>query len=624
MNGFDVSLRYDIGLPGGLTYQTEFDRIAQVTNIKDIFKHLNYFSNNDGFLSSIIFKLALYPTTDIVIQPENDETAKAIKTLFYDVFDMKTVVLNALISYYMYGNLFVSVLPARKRTFKCKECSGEFVIDDIPSIRYNKTQKFNGICPKCERKVKFDVIDVIDPSIEKMIIKIWNPIDIELNDDGFGYVEIYHTISANLKNKILQASTELVSYDPSKPPSLSPQRHIKTILKNIPLEFLEAAVNDVWVKFHPSNIFFKARPSDLNWTDQPWGMPLPRPALSDLWSYNYLKKLLNYVARERTFLRRIVFPQPSGSGDPAELINLARFKSEIQQAWKMWRFYPDILKFLPFPIGIQHIGGEELQIPIVELMDALEKRIIRVMNVPLEFAYGGAGFTWSGTSVGIRMLENLFINARYVAISLLKFILKKMQDIYGIDTKKLEVRFTDLKSADDLARTRILFELAQANRLSWSTLLREMGLNYEEEMNTLKKDAEKFAEFMVTTASAEAYAQREAQKIMGTTPLYQTMMQQIVAAGLSIPREELLALPPGLIEFLAELMQYNPAEQDLILSRMEYKFPNIIKYIRKFIERSRKKMEEQRMAPSFEEGAAEEEQLPEQKPPRREGEKRTI
>lgn len=613
-------LKYDIGIPGGLEQATEFDKLLRVTNIKEIFKHINYFSNNDGFLSSIIFKLALYPTTDIIVQPDNDATAKFIRELFYDVFDMKTVILNALISYYMYGNLFVSVLPARKRMFKCKQCEKIFNIDELSVIRYTKHQKFNGICPACQHRVEFNVIDEIDASIEKMIIKIWNPIDIELNDDGFGYVEIYHTISPTLKSKILQTSTEIVSYDPSKPSSLSPMRHIKTILKNIPIEFIEAAINNVWVKFHPSNIFFKARPSDLNWTDQPWGMPLPRPALSDLWSYNYLKKLLNYVARERTFLRRIVFPQPSPTGDPAELINLARFKSEIQQAWRMWKYYPDILKFLPFPIGIQHIGGEELQLPLVQLMDILERRIIRVMNVPLEFAYGGAGFTWSGTSVGIRMLENLFINARYVAISLMKFILKKIQDIYNIDTSKLNVRFTDMKSADDLARTRILFELAQNNRLSWSTLLREIGLNYEDEMKALKKDTELFAEFMKATAAAEAYAQREAQKLMGTTPLYQQMMQQIVAAGLSIPQEEAISLPPVVLEFLGQIMQLNPSEQELILRMMEKKMPTLVKYTRKILDKMRKKMEESQE--SIEE--SEEERLPEERPPRREGEKRTI
>jgi hypothetical protein len=615
-------LKYDIGIPSGLEPQFEIEKTLKVTNIKEIFKHINYFSNNDGFLSSIIFKLALYPTTDIVVQPENDATAKAIKELFYDVLDIKTVILNALISYYMYGNLFVSVLPARKRHFKCKQCGMDFDINDIPMIKYNRAQKFHGICPKCNTRVNFDVYDELDKSVEKMVIKIWNPMDIELNDDGFGYVEIYHTISATLKNKISRVSEGIISYDPSKPPQLSPMRHTKTILRNIPLEFLDAAVNDVWVKFHPSNIFFKARPSDLNWIDQPWGMPLPRPALSDLWSYNYLKKLLNYVAKERTFLRRIVFPQPSGSGDPAELINLARFKSEIQQAWQMWKYYPEILKFLPFPIGIQHIGGEELQIPIVELMDALERRIIRVMNVPLEFAYGGAGFTWSGTSVGIRMLENLFMNARFVAISLLKFILQKIQDIYDIETRHLEVRFTDMKTADDLARTRILMELAQANRISWSTLLREIGLNYEEEMKTLKKDTELFAEFMAASALAEAHAQKEAQKVLSTTPLYQQMMQQIVAAGLSIPAEEAISLPPGVLEFLGKMMQLNPQEQEYILRIMEKRMPTLVKYTRRILEKIKQKAPPPPPSEEMEEGT--EESLPEQRPPRREGEKKLI
>jgi hypothetical protein len=70
------------------------------------------------------------------------------------------------------------------------------------------------------------------------------------------------------------------------------------------------------------------------------------------------------------------------------------------------------------------------------------------------------------------------------------------------------------------------------------------------------------------------------------------------------------------------MMQLNPQEQEYILRIMEKRMPTLVKYTRRILEKIKQKAPPPPPSEEMEEGT--EESLPEQKPPRREGEKKLI
>jgi len=250
-------------------------------------------------------------------------------------------------------------------------------------------------------------------------------------------------------------------------------------------------------------------------------------------------------------------------------------------------------------------------------MEILERRIVNGLGLPYEFATGT--LSWSGSSVSLRMLENLFINRRYLMLDILKFVVRVIAGLEGFDPNDVSVSLTEMRMADDIARQRLLIELANAGILPKSVLLREVGYDFDKMVDEMIRSEKREAEVKIEMAKINAAAQARISEAEATlNPELQFKASMIMRNLQSLP-EELYSLPPSMINTIYYLMQMPIEEQQRILEELKATRPHIYNLIYKFL-RSRS----QAQAKAQSQAEAQSEELPEQKPPRRKEEKKQI
>jgi len=589
----------------------------KVPDIKRLFRWIEFFSATDGFLSTIISKMAIYPVTEVIVTPE-DKTSRNFLEILNDK-DINTILIMSAIHYLMYGFVGVSVLPGFTRYLVCKKCSGELPMDKVPNFEFVE-YKFKGDCPKCgSKRIEFSVRDVIKSSPENAIIKIWNPNDIEIDDTEFGEDRYFYRIPKRFLQKIgVEPGGAFLSYGVDVTLSTKSPDEAKKIvnqyLMTVPYVIIQAAKEKKSIIFKKDFIFTRLRPGPFAWQSK-WGMPLPYRSLKDIFTYYALRKTLDMLVIERTIPYRFIFPMPTAAGDPAQFINYSRLKSEIAEAMVTWKRFPNALKFLPIPIELKLIGNESMTMDIPGLLNYLEKRIVRECEVPLEFVEGS--MSWSGASISLRMLENQFKNITFLFRGLLKFIKDRIATIYELgDLSKYTYDLTDMRMADDIPRQTLYMNLAQNNKISWTTALNEFGIDFSSEIDTMISDMDKIKKLNISMLRSDAEAQIESQKILGTTPIYVDLMRNLAMAESPLTKEEFMSLPPFIIEMIAKMNTLKESERNMYMEYMKEKMPNFYKLAKKVFD----KIGVQKTTAEGQQG----EILPEQKPPRRGEESKIV
>jgi hypothetical protein len=134
-------------------------------------------------------------------------------------------------------------------------------------------------------------------------------------------------------------------------------------------------------------------------------------------------------------------------------------------------------------------------------LDFMSKSIIGGMGIPQEFVYGG--LTWSGSSVSLRTLENEFLHHRSQLLELCYWIKDRTRVYLGLPNIN-SMRFLDFKMADDVQRLSQIIGLEAAGKISTSTLMTELGYDFETEQAKRLSESnalQKVNEFMSMSAA---------------------------------------------------------------------------------------------------------------------------
>jgi len=541
-------------------------------NIKTLFKFCRTFFYTSGFLRNVVTKLTEYPITDILYASTTDQATKEkYDTALHRKLKIKSFLIEIGLDFFTYGNCFISTYIKPTRFLKCPSCKESSSIKEV-SYKLDNRYKFKGTCPKCNLNgVLFTVDDTFTKSIDNFKLLRWAPESIDIEYNPLSGTSTYHyKIPAKIKSSIIKGN--------------------KTIINEIPMVFLEALAQKKSITLDTNNLFHFKRPT-LAEDDQGWGKPVILPALKDIYYLQTLKRGNEAIANEHVVPKKSIFPANTTTLDPFTQMNLGKWKGQIEDQIKKWKYDPNHIGVFPIPIGYQELGGNARALLLTAEMKFLEETIINSLGVPVEFVKGGT--TWTGGSISLRIVENHFLTYRELLEDFLNYFL-----IYKLTTvlkyPETRLKFKKFKMSDDIQHKNLVVNLNNAGKISDTKLLDEFGFDAEAETAALKASRANQVEDMASQAEADAEARGRATVTMAK---YQVRAQAIAASeqllvetelfqeelakeNVGIPYSpavviekyatEIMALPPGgQNKYLASMSKSMPTTYMLVVKRLQ-------------------------------------------------------
>lgn len=425
--------------------------------MKELFKWCYFYATTNAFIGPALNKVARYPVTDLVFESSSREIQNVYTHLFSRLFQIKAFLMECNLDMCTYGNCFTTIYYPFTRFVKCRRCGYQETFKTAKVV-INHDLKVKCQCKKCNYTSEAEIIDRTFRSKERVKLLRLNPqqIDIKYNEVSGDYIYLY-TIPDKLKRQIMTGD--------------------KKIFETTPLIYIEAIKKKLKIELNSQNIFHLRRPTVAG-KDFGWGMPLIMNVLKDIYYFYSLRRGQEAIINEFITPLDMISPAPAGQGDPYRHANLATFRKSIEQQIERHRRDPNFKAIVPFPIQYQRIGGDGKAMLLQGELDFLAKSIIGGMGIPQEFVYGG--LTWSGSSVTLRTLENEFMHHRTQLLNLCFWIKDRMRVYLGLPDVE-DMRFLDFKMADDVQRLAQVINLEQTGKISTSTMLTELGYDFETE-----------------------------------------------------------------------------------------------------------------------------------------------
>ena len=496
----------------GVNYPSPFFDVAHTylpTTVKQMFRWCRYYFLTNPLINAVVFKMAEYPVTDILIDHENADVKNKWTEYFQDHLRYRAFLVEVGLDYFTYGNAFVSIGYPFKKYLSCTKCDFSGPADKIRANWQFTNYNFRLTCPKCNTIGDAAVRDQYFRNASGIKLIRWNPEDIEITyNDITGEYTHFYTIPATVRNDIVIGK--------------------KDVLEGIPQVFIAALREQKGIVFSKDNLFHLRRPT-LASHDRGWGIPLLLPVLKDVFYLQLMKKAQEAILLEHIVPLRILFPQAgSGTSDPYTTINLVEWREHVSAEIARWRMDNNYIPVMPLPLGNQTIGGDGKALMLTGEIMQWSDQIVTGMGVPIEFIKGG--MSYAGTNVSMRMLENAFIGYILRHKALARWVMQEVSSF--LHWPAATVRFKPFKMADDLQRKAFDLQLNQAGKLSDTTLLSASDYDQAEENRIMEKETASRLHATKAQQLAMAEMQGEQQLVMNK---YQIKAQQAAAEAQQAP-----------------------------------------------------------------------------------------
>ena len=433
-----------------------------------MFQWLEYLFANSGQVYPVIKKFAEYAITDISYNSESPKVTANAHKMFDDTLQLKSILINISNDFHLYGNSFISIYRPFIRYLVCPKCNKTYNVEKTKYTWEPNTFSYRIKCTGCGYKGTSKVKNTKLRDIHRMKVIRWDPkhIDIEYNPVT-GESQVYYNFPNYLKREIKKA----------KPSPF--------ILDRMPWEYIQAMKSKKLFKFNSNKIFHLKNPSPAG-VSQEWGFPGLLCALKPYFYTAVLKKANEATAFERLKPWRVLYPEGNNQlANPATMINLSKWKTELQSAIRTWRRDPEAIKISPVPVGMQQIGGDGRALLLNNEIKMEEENTVTSMGVPIEFVRGG--LTHTGGSVTLRMLENTLFTYTSQLKTALQWVTDEINGYMNFD--KVSVDMVPFKLVDDVQQKQLLLQLWEAGKIADSTVSEFFDIDFAEERQKLESDA---------------------------------------------------------------------------------------------------------------------------------------
>lgn len=477
------------------TYPSQFFDISSQympPSVKEMFRWCLYLYMTHSEIAPVINKKCAYVITDLIYEssdPEkNKPSDKVVDTwqeLLERILKISEEEYKLLLDFEVYGNAFCSFFFPFERYLKCPSCQNEHLGRDI-KWKY-EAHEFRGVCAHCNAQTAFTPRDKIVKNRRRIRLIRWFPQYIDIQHNPFtGQATYIYRIPTWLKKRVS---------DPTQN---------KALVEETPLTFLTAIKQKKNIQFDPDNFYHMKNPS-VSTEDDSFGIPPLLCVFKDAWLFQTYRRAQEAIAIDHILPMTLLIPTPpSGNVSPHMSTNLAEWASRMQVMISKWRRDPNAIFTVPFAATVENIRGDAKALGVQAEMEQIRQQICGGLDVPQEFIYGG--LNWSGSSISLRVLENLFL-ARISQLDnfLRDFVVPSMQRFCSLP--KIVVRHTDFKMADDVQQKQLAMNLRQTNTISDRTTIEELGFDYERELQRRKDEEDDRISQMKKQGQAQAESQ---------------------------------------------------------------------------------------------------------------------
>ena len=478
-----------IGTPYDSPFATQ-GRVWTPMHIRYLMEVAKFYFLQNPLINAACTKMAVYPITEVMVKDAQRPVREFYETFFKDTLDIHTHLIECGLDYNVYGNALMSVMFPFIKYLICKGCQRRRAVSSSKFEFHGG--HFHLHCKSCGTQGEAKVEDVYVRSPHAIRLHRWNPCEFTIYHNEITGEKIYEwEISSGLRHEVLSGKKHVVAK--------TPQEFINAIRENRP------------ILFNHNRIYHMKRPTVSSKTiGKSWGVPMQMPVLEDVFYLQILRKAQEQIASEHLIPLRVLFPQgTTGQDAPYSMMNLVDWKEQVQQEVAKFRRDRNYIPVLPVPIGNQTISGDGRALLLHQEIRVISEQIISGMGVPIEFVYGG--LSYSGSSLSMRMLENVMLNYRQEHHRYLAWLMKTVANYMKWPHSKLLLR--DFKMADDLNRRQFLMNLWQAKLLCAQDFLEESGFDaIEQKERRQREEAMTFAE-QEREVLAQANAQMKATRI---------------------------------------------------------------------------------------------------------------
>lgn len=582
--------------------------------LNEIYKWALVLDESHGLLSRITDTFARYPITHIIATGDHSGENKDFwSTLLNDKLNLPNELVKNGKDLYVYGNCFVSIVPPFKRYLVCPKCStykanciNNENFEDSPFQWTFRDFKFMAKCSNKECKDHYSgPMEVKDEFLEgeefakKVTICRWPIQHIKIRDLSVcGRKKIYYRLEEKYRKPIIKGD--------------------RFVVANVPYTFIlscKASLTSPIIELDPTLTYHYKHET----VTEPEWEGLSKPFFFSCWKDVFmsfiLRKAQEMIAADHLIPNRFVFPQNLSSGsDPLSKIDGSAWMNIITTQLKRQQNDPNEIGIVPFPIGYQALGGQGKGMSLREEIELQDRRIVTQMGMPQELIYGG--MSWSGSSVALRMLENLFLYYINKQNKFISFFTAYVANKSGINPPT-KVELSPFKMADDLAQTNILLGLGAQGRISETTSLSQVGngINIEQEAKQMEADADSMKRLRLARQELDAeissYLNRLQTNENIDTQIGANLLQQEHSATASsgIVNGAIMQTVEGTVNQINALQ--SPIEKRKVLLDLQSKSPGQFNAVIAKLNGTQQPLESTQP-------------LPEQKPPRRGPDKAVI
>lgn len=452
--------------------------------MKELFKWAKLYFYTHFAIRPVIVKLAAYPITDLIYTGD-EELVKKWKFILDDMMNIKSHFINSGLDLNAMGNSITSLYFPFQRWLKCRSCNKSNLLDNFKEWTF-KDLKWKGICIDCGDPGEFDAVDKYIRDLRKVNLIRWSieNVDIKFNEVT-GRSWYYYTIPQKVRKAI-------ISND-------------KQIIAETPLSFIQAVKEDKAIELATENVFHMKQVT-LAEEDQGYGKPIILSAMRDAFYLQILRKANEAIAFQYIVPLTVLFPEGNASADPYRHVNLAEWRSRVEEEILKWKDDQNYIPIMPIPLGAKEIFGNAKALMVTPEIRAVTEQIITGMGVPQEFVFGG--MQWTGSHVSLRMIENQLLRHREQMTRMLNFVIDRISRFFKLT--KIDIKFADFKMADDIQLKQMLGNLVSAQKLSLQSYIQEFGYNLDNEQKQIFKETEFTNKLQKMQLLAQAEAQSEA------------------------------------------------------------------------------------------------------------------
>ena len=506
-------------------------------DIREAMRWCQFIVSVNGTYRSAIQRIISYFLTDVELTSASgqdgkdsvgDEEKSKYLEFLNDVLGIKVQLANIAMDYLVYGNSFSSLLLPFRRFLSCPKCGAE-----APLAQYYENAKykyewsnyqFKARCTRCKYEGAFKRIDRRSNEPEKVRIKRWSPLDLDILHDQYSdnckYIwKIPGTYKTDIRNG------ELFHLD------------------NVPWEIVEAVRKDKAFMFNPDALYHMKEDALAGVVNRGYGISRVLSNFKQAWYCQVLHRYNEAIALDYIIPFRVISPAGRSGGspessDPLMSIHMGDFVSQGHKMMKDRRRDPASMHFFPHPINYQMLGGEASQLAPKDLIDQGLKTLLDSIGVPVEL-YSGT-LTAQAAPASLRLFEANWGHLIHQLNRFLHYVVARVSKV--MSWEPVTCRLARVTHADDLNRQMAKLQLMQGGQISKTTGLGSVGINHvEEERMKLEEDKE------------AAKLQEEAQKQMQQNEMMSQMAAppppppggDPAAAGAAPPGGAPPAAPPG-------------------------------------------------------------------------------